>query len=371
MTAQSDLTSVKTSPKKIAVVLFNLGGPLTPADVRPFLFNLFRDPAILRMPTVPRWLLAQLISRLRAAKARGIYATLGGGSPLLANTKAQAAALQTALENSGQAGQTLWQISIAMRYWKPTTQQAVQEVQAFAPDQIVLLPLYPQFSTTTTASSRTAWQREAVKQALHIPTTTLCCYPTAAGLVNAYAELAVAELLKVPAEHGTPRLLYSAHGLPEKIVQAGDPYAAQVELTAAAITDRIRALQPELLFEPRLCFQSRVGPVKWLEPSTEQEIAKAGQDQTPLVVLPIAFVSDHSETLVELDVEYAHLAAEAGVPFYARVPVVGTHPAFIQALAEQVGLALQAQRASDPMAENLDRVVGPKLCPKGSACACV
>ncbi len=350
--------------QRVAVVLFNLGGPLKPADVRPFLFNLFNDRAILRLPRLPRWLLAQLISRLRASKARGIYASLGGGSPLLANTRAQADALQTALQvDSKAAGDTTtWQVTIAMRYWHPMTAEAVRQVQEFAPDHLVLLPLYPQFSTTTTASSIDAWRQAAARQGLNVPTTvTIGCYPAASGLIDAYAELAAAKLAAVPAGLPVPRLLYSAHGLPEKIVQDGDPYPIQVTLTAEAITARLRQHYPDCAFDPRLCYQSRVGPVKWIEPSTEQEIAAAGQAGVPLVVLPIAFVSEHSETLVELDEEYAHLAQEAGVPHYGRVPTVDSHPAFIQDLASQVVHATHQANGT---------IVGPKTCPQGAICLC-
>lgn len=350
--------------QRVAVVLFNLGGPLKPADVRPFLFNLFNDRAILRLPRLPRWLLAQLISRLRASKARGIYAGLGGGSPLLANTRAQAEALTAALQaNSKAAGNTTtWQVTIAMRYWHPMTAEAVRQVQAFAPDHLVLLPLYPQFSTTTTASSVKAWRQAAARQGLNVPTTvTIGCYPAATGLIDAYAELAAAKLAAVPAGLPVPRLLYSAHGLPEKIVQDGDPYPIQVTLTAEAITARLRQQYPDCAFDPRLCYQSRVGPVKWIEPSTEQEIEAAGQAGVPLVVLPIAFVSEHSETLVELDEEYAHLAQEAGVPHYGRVPTVDSHPAFIADLASQVVHATHQANGT---------IVGPKICPPGAICLC-
>lgn len=351
--------------QRIAVVLFNLGGPLKPADVRPFLFNLFNDRAILRLPRLPRWLLAQLISRLRASKARGIYAGLGGGSPLLANTQAQADALLAALQAKTQEaeGNAIdWHVAIAMRYWHPMTAEAVRLVQEFAPDHLVLLPLYPQFSTTTTASSINAWRQAAARQGLKVPTSvTIGCYPVATGLIDAYAELAAAKLAAVPAGLPVPRLLYSAHGLPEKIVQDGDPYPTQVTLTAEAITARLRQHYPDCAFEPRLCYQSRVGPVKWIEPSTEQEIEQAGQAGVPLVVLPIAFVSEHSETLVELDEEYAHLAQEAGVPHYGRVPTVDSHPAFIQDLASQVVHATHQANGT---------IVGPKTCPPGAICLC-
>lgn len=304
---------------KTAIVLFNLGGPSDQAAVRPFLFNMFRDRAILRIPWLPRMALAWLISTRRAPVAREIYAQMGGGSPILPNTQAQAEALEAALGEGHK-------VFIAMRYWHPRALQTVREVKAYAPERIVLLPLYPQFSTTTTQSSFDEWECEARRQGLHAETRRIESYPVLPGFIDAMVELIRARL-----RPGT-RILFSAHGLPEKIIQAGDPYQRQVEETVAAT---VAALGMENL-DYVICYQSRVGPLKWIGPATDDEVRRAGAEGKAVLMAPVAFVSEHSETLVELDIEYAHLAKESGVPDYARVPTVGAHPRFIEGLAEMV-----------------------------------
>ena len=313
---------------KLAVVLFNLGGPDDQASVRPFLFNLFRDPAIIGLPQPFRTWLARLISSRREKSAQANYALMGGGSPLLPETRKQAAALEAVLA-SRRPGDTV-KTFIAMRYWNPLTEQTATEVAAFAPDQIVLLPLYPQFSTTTTESSLQAWNA-----AYRGPgdSRTVCCYPEAEGWIAAQAE-AVRNTL---AEAGDPpvRVLFSAHGIPESLVsRKGDPYQEQVERTCAAIAARAG------LTDWTLCYQSRVGPMKWLGPSTPEAIAAAAKDGVGVLVQPVAFVSEHIETLVELDIEYAELAHELGVAPYLRAPAVGVVPAFVGGLADAVVEAL-------------------------------
>jgi protoporphyrin/coproporphyrin ferrochelatase len=308
-----------------AVVLMNLGGPDSLGSVRPFLYNLFSDPAIIRLPGFLRLPLAWLIASRRAATARAIYAQLGGSSPLLANTQAQAQALAAELGSE-------YRCFIAMRYWHPLTAAAVGAVKAWRPDQTILLPLYPQFSTTTTASSLEAWRREAVRQGLGGVTRAIRSYPAERGFIAALAAL-VAETLDVAAaEAGPLRLLFSAHGLPLKIVAAGDSYPSEVERTAAAVVEALA--RPGL--DWRVCFQSRVGPLAWLGPSVEEELRRAGRDGVAVVVAPISFVSEHSETLVELDRDYRHLAEACGVPAYHRVATVGTDRRFITALADLV-----------------------------------
>ncbi len=309
---------------RTAVVLFNLGGPDGPAAVRPFLFNLFNDPAIIGLPQPARWALAQLISRRRAPVASEIYRQIGGRSPLVPLTEEQARALEAALGPDHRA-------FVCMRYWHPMAEAVAREVKAWAPERVVLLPLYPQFSTTTSASSLADWRRAAAAAGLEAPTRSVCCYPTEAGFVEAVAELTRAAHDRAAAA-GRPRVLFSAHGLPQKVIAAGDPYQWQVERSAEAV---VRALSIDGL-DWRVCYQSRVGPLRWIGPATDEMIRQAGADGVPLVVVPIAFVSEHSETLVELDIEYRHLAEEAGVPAYHRVPAVGTAPAFVEGLARLV-----------------------------------
>ncbi len=310
-----------------AVIAYNLGGPDNPEDIRPFLFNLFNDPKIIGLPQPFRWLLAQLISRRREPTAREIYAHLGGGSPLLANTRAQAEALEAALNTDPDES---YRCFVAMRYWHPFIEDTLRDVLACNPDRIVLLPLYPQFSTTTVGSMMRVWEEVQRKQDISIPVTAHCCYPTEQGFVNATAEAVAAALEKVPAGEDC-RILFSAHGLPKKIVAAGDPYQWQVEQTANAVMKELGREADWLC-----CYQSRVGPLEWIGPATEDEIARAGADGKSIVLVPIAFVSEHSETLVELDIEYREFADEAGVKNYIRVPTVGTAPAFIEGLADLV-----------------------------------
>ncbi len=335
---------------KTAVVLFNLGGPDRPEAVQPFLFNLFNDPAIIGAPGPVRWALAKLISTRRTPVAKGIYAHLGGASPLLENTRLQAAVLETALAELGEV-----RVFIAMRYWHPMTEEAVAAVAAFGPDRIVLLPLYPQYSTTTSGSSITAWTHHAARSGLDVPTTSICCYPCEAGFVAESVARIRPALLEASA-HGEPRLLFSAHGLPKKIVARGDPYQWQVEQSAAAIAEALG----EAGLDWRICYQSRVGPLEWIGPGTEAEIARAGRDRVPIVVFPVAFVSEHSETLVELDIEYRKLAEERGVPAYVRAATVSDGGHFIAGLADLVRRALTGGCAicSDG---------GQRICPTGRA----
>jgi ferrochelatase len=313
---------------KIAIILFNLGGPDSLEAVQPFLRNLFGDPAILRVPGFIRGPLASFLARRRAPTARAIYDKIGGSSPILGQTEAQARALEEALGTSGDEGHE-WRGYVCMRYWHPMTEAVVRSVERFKPDRIVLLPLYPQFSTATTESSFKAWNDTAT---FKVPTTIVKDYPTEPGFIAASVALlkeGLAQVGNVP-----HRVLFSAHGLPERVIKAGDPYQGQVEQTAKAIVHAIGDL------DWSVCYQSRVGPLKWIGPSTDAEIARAGADKVAVVLYPLSFVSEHSETLVELDIEYRHLAEKVGVPAYIRVPAVGTHPLFIAGLARLVRDAL-------------------------------
>jgi ferrochelatase len=336
-----------------AVVLFNLGGPDSPDSVEPFLFNLFNDAAIIALPGPLRWVIAKLISRRRAPIAREIYAKIGGGSPLLANTEAQARALEAALGPDHRC-------FVAMRYWRPTIDEAASSVAAWRPDEVLLLPLYPQFSTTTTGSSLRAWHRAARRAGLKAPTRALCCYPREEGFIAALAAQIVPLLDKLDPALGRPRVLFSAHGLPKKIVTAGDPYQWQVERTVAAIVEKLA--RPGLDWVT--CYQSRVGPLQWIGPGTDAEIARAGRDKVPVVVAPVAFVSEHSETLVELDIDYRHLAEREGVPAYLRAPTVGTASSFIDGLAASV-------RALETGGDAVRAQEGMRICPIGfGKCVC-
>lgn len=331
---------------RTAVVLFNLGGPDRPEAVQPFLQNLFSDPAIIGLPGFLRLPLARLISKRRAKVAAGIYEQMGGGSPLLPLTREQAGALEAALADMGET-----RVFVAMRYWHPLADETARAVKDWGAARVILLPLYPQYSTTTTGSSLADWKRAAAAAGLAAETRAVCCYPVEAGLVEAQAAL-IRPALAAASAKGRPRLLFSAHGLPQKVVDGGDPYQWQVERTAEKVAAAIA--EPDL--DWLVCYQSRVGPLKWIGPATEAEIARAGRDGVPLVVVPIAFVSEHSETLVELDIEYAEKAHAAGVPSYHRVAALGTAAPFIAGLARLARAAPEGELA-------IAAAGGRRLCP--------
>jgi len=317
--------------KKLAVVAFNLGGPDGLDAVEPFLFNLFNDRAIIDFPNPFRWVLAKLISKKRAPVAQEIYGHMGGRSPIVELTNAQAQALQTRLGSNLDGVEV--RVFVTMRYWHPFSGEIVGDVKAFAPDQVVLLPLYPQFSTTTTQSSFTDWDKTVAAAGLDVPTKRVCCYPTEPGFIKAQAQLLKAAMDQAG---DNVRVLFSAHGLPKKIVEGKhDPYPDHVARGAQAVVDQL-ASQGQRLDDWLVCYQSRVGRMEWIGPSTEDEIKRAAHDGKSLVVLPLAFVSEHSETLVELDIEYAELARDEGIETYVRVPAVGVHADFIQGLASLV-----------------------------------
>ena len=337
---------------KLAVVLFNLGGPDSLAAVEPYLRNLFSDPAIISLPGIVRLPLARWIASRRAPVARKIYEHLGGGSPILPETEAQARALEAALKAMGHEARCF----IAMRCWHPFTAEAVAGVKAYQPERVVLLPLYPQFSTTTTESSLKEWSKLARQAGLRAPQHEVCCYPYEKGFVEAVIALLEDALGKTKAGISY-RALFSAHGLPKRVVDRGDPYQWQVERTVDAIIAGTKS--PQTL-EYSICYQSRVGPLEWIGPATDAEIKRAGAEKKGLIVVPVAFVSEHSETLVELDIEYGRLARECGVPDYIRVPATRTHPAFIAGLARLVASAVTAKTPVN--------CADGRICPAGRTC---
>lgn len=333
--------------RKVAIVLFNLGGPESQDTVQPFLQNLFSDPAILRVPAALRWLLARLISRLRAPMVKKNYALMNmpeGGSPLLPETEKQARALEAELARHDP--DTTYRCFIAMRYWHPLTEEAAAAVMDWSPDETVLLPLYPQYSSTTTGSSLKAWHR-----AFRGTAKTICCYPFPEGFIDAHAHRIV-EAWESAGSPAPVQLLMSAHGLPEQVVRDGDPYQWQVEEMAARLEARLPAT-----WDKQVCYQSRVGPLTWIGPATEEEVEAAAKAGKHILIAPIAFVSDHIETLVELGEEYREIAEEFGAPGYISVPALGTIDGFIQALADQV-------RASVSGDVRLRSCEGGRLCPK-------
>lgn len=312
--------------KKYAVVLFNLGGPDSLEAVEPFLFNLFYDPAIIAIPNPIRFFLAKLISKQRTPHAKKIYSHMGGKSPIRELTINQAESLEKELNKLG-VGE--YKVFISMRYWHPLTSQTVAEVKKYYPDEVFLLPLYPQFSTSTTGSSIKKWRMESKVQGFDAPTKVIGCYSTNPGFVKAYTELIREKYLEA-VKLGTPKLLFSAHGLPVKLIKAGDPYQNQVEKSTTAI---VKELNIENL-DYAITYQSKVGPLAWLTPATDSVIEQSAKEGRVIIIVPVAFVSEHSETLVELDIEYRELAEKNGAKGYFRVPAVATHSNFIKGLAK-------------------------------------
>ncbi len=313
--------------EKVAVVLFNLGGPDSKATIQPFLFNFFMDKNIISLPAPLRFLLAKMISKKRSKREAGeSYGELGDKSPLLENTNKQAKALENVLDGDEQEFKTF----VCMRYWHPMAPQIVREVQNWGADKIVLLPLYPQFSTTTTKSSLEVWNKALHQVGLDIPTSMVCCYHGNDGFVKASAaNIRVKYTQAIKDGHESPRVLFSAHGLPEKIIKNGDPYQWQCEQTAVAIAEEL-AIEN---IDWQICYQSRVGPMKWIGPSVDEALAKAVQDKKAVVIYPHAFTQEHVETLVELDIEYKEEAEKMGQKGYYRAQTVGTHSDFIDGLA--------------------------------------
>jgi ferrochelatase len=342
---------------RVGVLLLNLGGPDQLEDVRPFLFNLFSDPEIIRLPFP--WLqkpLAWLISTSRAKKSQENYKQIGGGSPLRRITEEQAQALQASLQAKGQDAQ----VYIGMRYWYPFTEEAIARIKRDRIEKLVILPLYPQFSISTSGSSfrllEALWKEDpALNRVEHTVITSWYDRP---GYLRAMAQLIAGELDKFP-NPDEVHIFFSAHGVPVSYVEeAGDPYQREIEECTALIMQTLNRPNPHTL-----AYQSRVGPVEWLKPYTEDAIAElAAEGVQNLLVVPISFVSEHIETLQEIDMEYREVAEEAGIHEFHRVPALNTHPVFIEDLAEMVADALNSPSVN--LSEVMRPEKGTKLYPQ-------
>lgn len=309
--------------KRTAVILLNLGGPSSLREVKGFLFRLFYDKAIIRLPNPLRWIIAKIISTRREKTAKEIYARMGGSSPILSETIHQKTALLEALNNKDIG------VFISMRYSEPFSQNAVKKMQEFGPDQVILLPLYPQFSTTTSASSIEDITKEIKKTGFQGPVKAIGCHFTDSNFIKSHIALIKETLKKVKSKKY--RILFSAHSLPEKIIKDGDPYQWQIEQTVEKVVKGLKIKD----LDYKITYQSKVTPVKWLEPDTEKEISKAVQEKLGLIVVPIAFVSEHSETLVELDIEYREIADKKNIEYH-RVPALGVEKNYIKGLADLI-----------------------------------
>lgn len=330
------------STRRTGVVLFQLGGPDSLEAIEPFLFNLFCDPDIIDFPfaRIGRRPLAKLISSTRARKVQHHYAAIGGCSPIRRFTEQQALALQLRLQQSGMNVRCF----VAMRYWHPFTAEAIEQVRAAQCDEVVLLPMYPQYSSTTTGSSLNEWRRQ-----FEDPLPVYCVEPFYRHplYLDALAEKIEETLARFP-EPGRAELVFSAHSVPLSVIDKGDPYQRQIEETVKLVMQRGGWANPH-----RLCYQSKVGASKWLQPSLHKTLRTlAAEKVSEVCIVPIAFVSDHVETLGEIDHEAREEAAGLGITRFEMTPGLNNSPTFISALAELVETAIGV---------NLEQRVGGEL----------
>ncbi|OIW14934.1 hypothetical protein TanjilG_30653 [Lupinus angustifolius] len=335
----------KVGEEKVGVLLLNLGGPETLNDVQPFLFNLFADPDIIRLPRLFQFLqqpLAKLISVLRAPKSKEGYAAIGGGSPLRKITDDQALALKKALEAKGLSSN----VYVGMRYWYPFTEEAVEQIKRDGVTRLVVLPLYPQFSISTTGSSIRVLQQmfREDEYLSSLPVSVINSWYQREGYLKSMADLIEKELTSF-SEPEEAMIFFSAHGVPVSYVEdAGDPYRDQMEECIFLIMQELKARG--INNKHTLAYQSRVGPVQWLKPYTDKVLVELGQKGVKnLLAVPVSFVSEHIETLEEIDMEYKELALESGIENWARVPALGLTPSFITDLADAVIEALPSATA--------------------------
>ncbi len=386
-------SNTKISRRKIAIVLFNLGGPNSLSSVKHFLFSLFYDRAIINLPNPLRFILAKIIATSRNKKSQQIYSLIGNKSPILQETESQRAAITKKLR------QTLdedFKVFIAMRYFYPNSQEAVKKINKYNPSEIILLPLYPQFSSTTTGSSikdfisslyknkfsisnklqelirymnsiKAGWifkymntksckteQIHILKNEKFVYIKTVCCYPIDNEFIKSHLSL-IKQSLKQLKDKEKFRMLFSAHGLPVKTIKAGDPYQWQVEKTVESLVSKLSIDN----LDYKITYQSRIGPVEWLKPNTEDEIKIAGEESKSLIIVPIAFVSEHAETLVELDIEYRKIASKYEIK-YIRIPALGINRLFINSLTKMV---LNLTHCSSDVKHLICSSINKRMCP--------
>lgn len=322
-----DKSKNKGAKKEIAVILFNLGGPDKKESVKPFLFNLFYDKYIITLPKFFRYMIAWLISSRREKTAQEIYSHIGDKSPILEETNNQANLLEKSLnEDDLNQQKKHYKVFVCMRHWHPMSPEVINNVKEYAPDEVIMLPLYPQLSTTTSVSSIEDFQERIDQHMPSVMTKVVCCYPRNKEFISSHKNLLLKSLESVK-EQNNYRILFSAHGLPKKTIKSGDPYQWQIEETVRLIMQDF----PIKDVDYKVTYQSRVGPLEWIGPNTEDEIENAGKEKKDLVIVPVAFVSEHSETLVELDIEYKEIADKHAIN-YVRVPTLSSDEHFISAL---------------------------------------
>lgn len=323
------MSKISSKAKKLAIVVFNLGGPDSLKSVKPFLFNLFNDKYIINLPVTLRFVVAWIISSIREKLAKEIYLKMGGKSTILEETQNQAKALKEYLNGKLKSE---YEIFVCMRHWHPMIPEIIKKLENYSPDEIILLPLYPQFSTTTTASFIDNFSSLKKKSLVkNITCKTICCYPTDNSFIKAYAELVTNAINLFTNKSKNYIVLFSAHGLPHKIVKNGDPYQWQVN---ASVSSLIKTMDFKD-FDYKITYQSRVGPLEWIGPNTEEEIKNAAKNGIDLIIVPISFVSEHSETLVELDIEYKNIADNYGI-LYHRVQTIRINNHFVKSLGDMI-----------------------------------
>ena len=321
--------------KRVGVVLFQLGGPDSLAAVEPFLYNLFCDPDIIDFPLsrLGRRALARLISKTRAKKAAQHYAAIGG-SPIRRFTEQQARALESRLMRDGVDARCV----VAMRYWHPFTAEAIAQLldarQDAEVDQVVLLPLYPQYSSTTTGSSLNEWRRQWKSE---VPTFCVAPFYRNPQYIASVVERIDEALARFP-HPPSVQLIFSAHGVPVSVIEKGDPYQRQIEETVGLVLE-----QGGWSNDHRLCYQSKVGASRWLEPSLHQTLRQAASEKRcEVCIVPISFVSDHVETLGEIDHHARQEARLLGIERFEMTRGLNDSPKFIQALAASVLTAIMS-----------------------------
>ncbi|HEY2460454.1 MAG TPA: ferrochelatase [Candidatus Acidoferrum sp.] len=320
--------------KRVGIVLFQLGGPDSLEAVEPFLLNLFLDPDIIPLGPLG-WLrrpIAKLISSRRSIPVSKKYAQIGRRSPIGPLTERQRHQLEVAL-----APYLDPVVVVAMRYWHPLTAEAVDQLQKAAPlDQLILLPLYPQFSYATTLSSLKEFRRVYGPPQKNVPEKTVDHFYDHPLYVQAVAERIGSVLRQFP-DSSRIHLVFSAHGLPMSLVEKGDPYPQHIEKTVQLVCDEGQKRFPDWPRTHLLCYQSRVGPAKWLQPPTTETIKRlGGEGVKEMLIVPISFVTEHIETLHEINIEAREDAAKVGITTFRMMPAVGDSPLFIAALKDLV-----------------------------------
>lgn len=313
--------------KNVAVILFNHGYPDSLEAVKPFLFNVFYDPAFLTVSNPMRWMMARSISKQCAPKARDIYRELADNSSIHGETEKQKVKLEAYLNKLSNDN---FKCFAFMRYWTPLAKDILDDLKNYSPEEIIMLPLYPQYSITTTGSGLIEWNKKLAKANFNIPFRVIKDYPESDFFIDTMADMINEKLKKI--DQNKYRLLLCAQAIPKKTIEAGDPYQTQVERSVSALLKKIENENLDAV----ICYQRRLGPLEQIGPTTEDQIEKAAADNKNIIIIPISYVSECSETLVELDIQYKEVAAKAGIKDYIRIKTVRDSEKFIAGMSNLV-----------------------------------